>query len=330
MSFDVKQISERVAAKAELLERVRNEISRVIVGQEALIDRLLLALLCNNHVLIEGVPGLAKTLTVTTLAKCLQASFHRIQFTPDLLPADLIGTLIYNPKSGDFSVKKGPVFANIILADEINRAPAKVQSALLEAMQERQITIGDESFPLEDPFLVLATQNPVEQEGTYPLPEAQVDRFMFKLKVTYPSKDEELKILRRMASSRPDIEIQAKLCPEEVASLRQLTDDIFMDQKIEEYIVSIVDASRHPEQYGLPELKELITYGASPRATIFLTMAARGQALFEGRAYVTPQDVKSVAMDVLRHRIMLSYEAEAEEKTSEELVQAILNSVKVP
>ncbi|MDD3953499.1 MAG: MoxR family ATPase [Lentisphaeria bacterium] len=330
MAVDVKQIGERVAKEAVLLEKIRAEIGRVIVGQEKLIDRLLLALLCNNHVLIEGVPGLAKTLTVTTLAKCIQATFHRIQFTPDLLPADVVGTLIYNPKTGDFSIKKGPVFANLILADEINRAPAKVQSALLEAMQERQITIGDETFKLQDPFLVLATQNPVEQEGTYPLPEAQVDRFMFKLKVDYPGKEDELKILRRMASSKPDIEVQPILCPAEVTRLRELADDIFMDHKIEEYIVSLVDATRHPADYGLEAIRDLIHYGASPRATIYLSMAAKGQALLEGRGYVTPQDVKSVALDVLRHRVILSYEAEAEEKTPEDLIQQILNSVKVP
>jgi MoxR-like ATPase len=330
MAVDVKQIGERVAKEAVLLEKIRAEIGRVIVGQEKLIDRLLLALLCNNHVLIEGVPGLAKTLTVTTLAKSIQASFHRIQFTPDLLPADVVGTLIYNPKSGDFSIKKGPVFANLILADEINRAPAKVQSALLEAMQERQVTIGDETFKLPEPFLVMATQNPVEQEGTYPLPEAQVDRFMFKLKVDYPGKDDELKILRRMASSRPDIEVEPILCPAEVTRLRELADDIFMDHKIEEYIVNLVDATRHPADYSLKELTELIHYGASPRASIYLSMAAKGQALLEGRGYVTPQDVKSVAIDVLRHRVILTYEAEAEEKTPEELVQMILNSVKVP
>lgn len=330
MSVDVKQIGERVAKEAALLQKVREEIARVIVGQEQLIERLLLALLCNQHVLIEGVPGLAKTLTVTTLAKCIQVSFQRIQFTPDLLPADLIGTLVYNPKSGDFSIKKGPVFANLILADEINRAPAKVQSALLEAMQERQITIGDETFALDDPFLVLATQNPVEQEGTYALPEAQVDRFMFKLKVDYPSKDEELQILRRMASSRPDIEVQPVLQGQEIKRLRELADDIFMDHKIEEYIVNIVDATRNPQEYKLDQLCDWLQYGASPRATIFLSMAAKAQAMLEGRGYVTPHDVKSVAIDVLRHRLVLNYEAEAEEKSSEELAQMILNAIKVP
>ena len=330
MSVDVKQIGERVANEAGLLSRLREEMARVIVGQEQLIDRLLLALLCNQHVLIEGVPGLAKTLTVTTLAKCMQASFQRIRFTPDLLPADLIGTLIYNPKSGEFSIKKGPLFANLILADEINRAPAKVQSALLEAMQERQITIGEETFALDDPFLVLATQNPVEQEGTYALPEAQVDRFMFKLMVDYPNKDEELQILRRMASSKPNVQVQPVMQSQELRRLRELADDIFMDHKIEEYIVNIVDASRNPQDYELEELQGWLQYGASPRATIFLCMAAKAQAMLEGRGYVTPQDVKSVAIDVLRHRLVLNYEAEAEEKSSEELAQMILNAVKVP
>ena len=328
--MDVKQIGAKVAHESLTLASIRTEMARVIVGQEALIDKLLIALLCNNHVLIEGLPGLAKTLTVTTLAKCLNASFHRIQFTPDLLPADVVGTMIYNPKTGDFSTQKGPIFANVILADEINRAPAKVQSALLEAMQERQVTVGDSTFKLDEPFLVLATQNPVEQEGTYPLPEAQVDRFMFKLKVEYPNKDDELKILRRMASSTPSVNVSPILQPADVRRLRELTDDIYIDEKIESYIVDLVDASRHPENYGLTELKEMIRYGGSPRATIFLAMAAKGQAMMAGRGFVTPQDVKSIAMDVLRHRIMLTYEAEAEEMTSEQLIQKLLDSVKVP
>ena len=328
--LDVKQIGAKVSEESSLLVRVRTEMGRVIVGQEALIDRLLMALLCNNHVLIEGLPGLAKTLTVTTLARCLDASYHRIQFTPDLLPADVVGTMIYNPKTGDFSTKKGPIFANIILADEINRAPAKVQSALLEAMQERQVTVGDSTYKLDDPFLVLATQNPVEQEGTYPLPEAQVDRFMFKLKVVYPEKDAELKILRRMASSAPALQVNPVLKPADVKRLRELTDSIFMDEKIESYIVDVVDASRYPENYGLKDIQELIRYGASPRATIFLAMASKAQALVEGRPYVTPQDVKSVAKDVLRHRIMVTYEAEAEEVSSEQIVQKLLDTVKVP
>ena len=329
MAVDVKQIGEKVARESALITRIRTEIHKVIVGQEILIDRLLLALLCNNHVLIEGVPGLAKTLTVTTLSKMLQASFRRIQFTPDLLPADVIGTLIYNPKTGDFTTKKGPIFANIVLADEINRAPAKVQSALLEAMQERQVTIGDSNYKLDDPFLVLATQNPIEQEGTYPLPEAQIDRFMLKLRVTYPTKIEEHAILKRMAGSNPPAEVEAVITPQDVRRLREVTDEIFMDEKIEQYIVNLVEASRDPAAYKL-DIGQLIRYGASPRATIFLAMASKANAFIEGRGYVTPQDVKTIAMDVLRHRIVITYEAEAEEMTSEDIVEKILQTVDVP
>lgn len=329
MAIDVKQIGEKVAAESRTIGEVRDALHRVIVGQEALIDRLIMAMLCNQHVLIEGVPGLAKTLTVTTLARALSASFSRIQFTPDLLPADVIGTLIYNPKTGEFTTKKGPVFANIVLADEINRAPAKVQSALLEAMAERQVTIGATSFLLDDPFLVLATQNPIEQEGTYPLPEAQVDRFMFKLKVTYPNKDDERRILRRMARSAPDATVEPVMDIPGVARLRALSDEIFMDEKIEEYIVNIIEATRKPKLYGL-DIAPYIRYGASPRATIFLAMAARANALMDGRGYVIPQDVKSVAMDVLRHRVIITYEAEAEEKAPEDIVETILAHVEVP
>ncbi len=329
MVVDVKQIAEKVEKEGALLDQLREEIGKVIVGQTYLTERLLLALLSNNHVLIEGVPGLAKTLSVTTLARAVQVSFRRIQFTPDLLPADLLGTLIYNPKSGDFTTKKGPIFANIVLADEINRAPAKVQSALLEAMQERQVTIGDESFPLDEPFMVLATQNPIEQEGTYPLPEAQVDRFMLKLKVTYPTKAEEHQILRRMARSSPNVEIQPILQPDDILRLRALADEIYMDEKIEEYIVNVVEATRNPGAYGL-EIADLIRYGASPRATIYLAMASKAHAMIEGRGYVIPQDVKTVGMDVLRHRVIVSYEAEAEEKSSEDLVQQIFDTVEVP
>jgi MoxR-like ATPase len=329
MAVDVKQISARVAEKSAVIQQIRTEIGKVIIGQEYLVNRLLLALLCNNHVLIEGVPGLAKTLSVTTLAQTIQASFQRLQFTPDLLPADLIGTLIYNPKTGDFTTKKGPLFANIILADEINRAPAKVQSALLEAMQERQVTIGEASYKLAEPFMVLATQNPVEQEGTYPLPEAQVDRFMLKLKITYPSKAEEHQILKRMAKSNTSIAVTPVIGPDEILALRGLTDEIYMDEKIEEYIVNIVEATRRPELYKL-EINDLIRYGASPRATIYLAMAARAHALIEGRGYATPQDVKAIGMDVLRHRVIISYEAEAEEKTSEDIVQQIFDTVEVP
>ncbi len=329
MPIDVKQIGARVEQERVILDRVRTEIQKVIVGQEELIERLLVGLLCNNHILIEGVPGLAKTLSVTTLARTIQASFQRIQFTPDLLPADLIGTLIYNPRSGDFTTKKGPIFTNIILADEINRAPAKVQSALLEAMQERQVTIGETTHPLDEPFMVLATQNPIEQEGTYPLPEAQVDRFMLKLKITYPNKDEEKKILERMARSSTKIDVQPVIAPKDILRLRELADEIYMDEKVEDYILNIVQATRTPDKYGL-DVGKLIQYGASPRATIYLAMASRGHALMQGRGYVTPQDVKSIGMDVLRHRVIITYEAEAEEKTSEDVVSAIFDNVAVP
>ncbi len=329
MSVDVKRISGQVLAESKTLQRLRLEVENVIVGQHDLVDRLLVGILCNGHVLIEGVPGLAKTLTVTTLAKAMQTSFQRIQFTPDLLPADLIGTLVYNPKSGDFTVKKGPIFHQIILADEINRAPAKVQSALLEAMQERQVTIGDTTFTLDEPFMVLATQNPIEQEGTYPLPEAQVDRFLLKVRVGYPSREEEHQILKRMARATPDLAVEAVLSPEDILRLRALSDEIYMDEKIEDYILSIVQATRAPDECGL-QVGDLIRYGASPRATIALCMASRAYALIQGRGYVTPQDVKSLGMDVLRHRLIVSYEAEAEEKTSEDLIQQIFNAVKVP
>lgn len=329
MAVDVRQITEQAAAESRTIQGIRAAVHEVIVGQDLLVDRMIMALLCNQHVLIEGVPGLAKTLTVTTLAGLTGASFKRIQFTPDLLPADVIGTLIYNPKTGEFTTKKGPVFANIVLADEINRAPAKVQSALLEAMQERQVTIGDASYPAPDPFLVLATQNPIEQEGTYPLPEAQVDRFMLKLKVTYPTREQEHRILRKMARSRQTPPPAPVMGPDDIPRLRALADDIFMDEKIEEYIVSLVDATRNPSNYGL-DIGPLIRYGASPRATIFLAMASRACALMEGRGYVIPQDVKSVAMDVLRHRVMVTYEAEAEEKTAEDIIEQVLQTVDVP
>lgn len=327
MPMDVKQIGEKVEKEKLLLDRVRNEIAKVIIAQDYLVERLLIGLLCNNHILIEGIPGLAKTLAVTTLSRIIQTSFRRIQFTPDLLPADLTGTLIYN--DGNFIAKKGPIFSNIILADEINRAPAKVQSALLEAMQERQVTIGDTSYKLEEPFMVLATQNPIEQEGTYPLPEAQVDRFMLKLKITYPSKEEELQILRRMAKSTPKLDVEAVLEPSDILRLRELTDEIYMDSKIEEYIVELIQATRTPKAYGL-DIENLIAYGASPRATIYLTMASKAYALLQGRGYVTPQDVKTIAMDVLRHRIIITYEAEAEEKNSEDIIKQIFDQVKVP
>ena len=321
-------LNNHVDHAAPFLQQIRNELAKVIVGQHQLLDRLITALLCNNHVLIEGLPGLAKTLAVTTLAQATGTSFNRIQFTPDLLPGDLIGTLIYNQKTGDFSVKKGPVFANIILADEINRAPAKVQSALLEAMQERQVTIGDTSFKLAEPFMVLATQNPVEQEGTYPLPEAQVDRFMFKLKVTYPSKEEELQILRTM-STGTEITVNPILSPEQIIAFRKIAASIFIDPRVEEYIVNLVSATRNPDNYNL-EIGSFIEFGASPRATIFLAQAARATALLAGRAYVTPQDIKDISLDVLRHRLMLTYEAEAEEINADTLIHRILETVEVP
>ncbi len=329
MVSDVREVTSIVKEEESILYKIRSEIGRTLVGQQYLVERLLMAILCNNHVLIEGVPGLAKTLAVTTLAKTLQASFSRIQFTPDLLPADVLGTLIYNPKTGEFTTKKGPVFANIVLADEINRAPAKVQSALLEAMQERQVTLGDSTYKMSDPFLVLATQNPIDQEGTYPLPEAQVDRFMFKLMVTYPSMDEEKVILKRMATSERRDEVTSVITPDDIIRLRKVVDQIYIDDKVEDYIVNIIQATRTPEKYGL-EIGEYIQYGGSPRATIFLAMAARANAMLGGRGYVTPQDVKSVVMDVLRHRVVVTYEAEAEDINSEELVNQIVNAVKVP
>lgn len=329
MGLDVKQIEQQVAQKSAFVPRLMEQWRRVIVGQEDMLNRLLVGLLSNGHVLLEGVPGLAKTLTVTTLARAIDATFRRLQFTPDLLPADLLGTQIYNPRDGGFTVRQGPIFANLILADEINRAPAKVQSALLEAMQERQVTIGDETFALPDPFLVLATQNPIEQEGTYPLPEAQVDRFMLKLKVTYPSKEQERQILELTGSTRQAVDVQPVISPQELLAAREVVDELYIADAIKDYIVNIVDATRHPEAYGLP-LKELIAYGASPRATIFLSLAAKATAFMEGRGYVTPQDVKTIGMDVLRHRVIVSYEAEAEEKSSEDVIQTIFDNIEVP
>ncbi|MEK7805174.1 MAG: MoxR family ATPase [Planctomycetota bacterium] len=329
MESDVKKITERVKQESDFVNTLMYEVGKVIVGQKYLIERLLIGILSNGHVLLEGVPGLAKTMSVMTLAKSLQAGFQRIQFTPDLLPADLIGTLIYNPKSGDFTVRKGPIFTNIVLADEINRAPAKVQSALLEAMQERQVTIGDQTFKLDDPFLVLATQNPIEHEGTYPLPEAQVDRFMFKLNVTYPDKKEEREIMERMAITKKDFNVNPVISPKDILRLRALVDEIYIDDKIKDYIIDIVFASRDPKAYNL-ELEEFIEYGASPRATIYLALASKAHAFIKGRGFVTPQDVKSIGMDVLRHRIIVTYEAEAEEINSEGIIQKIFDNVEVP
>ena len=329
MTGDVQQINRAAKSARERLEPLFCEIGKVIVGQRTLIDRLLVGLLGDGHLLLEGVPGLAKTLAVRTLARALHLSFSRIQFTPDLLPADVIGTQIYNPRTGDFTVKRGPIFANLVLADEINRAPAKVQSALLEAMQEKQVTIGESSYILERPFLVLATQNPIEQEGTYALPEAQVDRFMLKLKLNYPTKEEELAILDRMAVVEPNLVVEPVLGARDIAELRQVLDGIYMDDKIKRYIVDIVHATRRPADYGL-DLAPYIQYGASPRATIFLTRAAKGQALLDGRGYVTPQDIKMIGFDVLRHRVTVTYEAEAEEISTEQVLQRIFDALKVP
>ncbi|MDQ1271824.1 MAG: MoxR-like ATPase [Planctomycetota bacterium] len=329
MESDVKKITERVKQESDFVNTLMYEMGKVIVGQKYLIERLLIGILSNGHVLLEGVPGLAKTMSVMTLAKAMHAGFQRIQFTPDLLPADLIGTLIYNPKSGDFAVRKGPIFTNIVLADEINRAPAKVQSALLEAMQDRQVTIGDQTFKLEDPFLVLATQNPIEHEGTYPLPEAQVDRFMLKLKITYPDKKEEREILERMALTKKDLSVNPVISLADILRLRTIVDEIYIDDKIKDYIIDIVFASRDPKAYNL-KLEEFIEYGASPRATIFLTLAAKAHAFIKGRGFVTPQDVKSIGMDVLRHRVIITYEAEAEEISAEDIVQKIFDTVEVP
>lgn len=307
---------------------IRQELSKVIVGQEALIDRLLLALLCDGHVLLEGTPGVAKTLTINTLAKTLDALFSRIQLTPDLLPSDLTGTIVYDPKQHRFSAEKGPIFTNLLLADEINRAPAKVQSALLEAMQEKQVTLGKESYPLPKPFIVLATQNPIEQEGTYPLPEAQVDRFMFKLKVQYPSLEEELQVVQRMGRPQPSPSVATVLKLDALAALRAQLGAVYIDQKIERYLLRIVRATREPNQHGL-EIAPYIRYGASPRASIFLALAARGHALMEGANYVRPHDVKAVAHDVLRHRIALSYRAEAESVVSDTLIDQILTQIPI-
>jgi len=325
---DIAELNARVREDAGVLNRITSEIGRVIVGQKRLVERLLVALLADGHILLEGVPGLAKTLSIKSLASTLKMDFSRIQFTPDLLPADLTGTLIYNPKDGSFSTKKGPVFTNILMADEINRAPAKVQSALLEAMQERQVTLGDTTHKLPEPFLVLATQNPIEQEGTYPLPEAQVDRFMLKVEVDYPTKDEELQILERAGLGNPPVP-EGVLGVEEILRLRQVSRGIYVDDKVKRYIVDLVFASRDPGSFGF-DFAPLIAYGASPRATIYLAQASQAHALLRGRGYVTPDDVKAIGLDVLRHRIIVTFEAEAEEVTSTAVAQRILDSVEVP
>ncbi|HOW88131.1 MAG TPA: MoxR family ATPase [Candidatus Omnitrophota bacterium] len=329
MDNSIQEVNAKVRDANSSLKDLTREIGKVIVGQQYLVDRLLIALLADGHILIEGVPGLAKTLSVRTLSQAISAQFQRIQFTPDLLPADVVGTLVYNPKDGHFTTKKGPIFSNIILADEINRAPSKVQSALLEAMQERQVTIGSETFPLPVPFLVLATQNPIEQEGTYPLPEAQVDRFMLKLVISYPSKKEEKEILERMAIGKA-IKVNPVLSIDRIMALRQLMHEIYIDEKVKDYILDLVFATRAPQDYKLGDLKPLISYGASPRASIMLTLAGKAHAFLQGRGYVTPDDIKQIGADVLRHRVLVTYEAEAEDITSEDIVKKIFDQVEVP
>jgi MoxR-like ATPase len=329
MSVDVQKIKEQVLQYSDQIDRVRSEVRKALVGQDVMLSRLLVALLTGGHVLLEGLPGLAKTTAIKALASAIRCRFSRIQFTPDLLPADLIGTMIYNPREGTFGTRKGPIFANLVLADEINRAPSKVQSALLEAMQEHQVTIGDETYPLDEPFLVLATQNPIEQEGTYPLPEAQVDRFMLKVVVGYPAKDDERKVVDAVLD---DIrrEIQPVLEPSHLLQIKQTVASIYMDDKVRDYVLDVVAATRRPEEFRLKELKPLIQCGASPRASINLCLAARANAFLAGRGYVTPQDVKDIAYEVLRHRVILTYEAEAEETTSDDIVRKVLESVPVP
>lgn len=327
--MDIAELNEKIKNESSFIDLLFSEIGKVIVGQKEMVERLIIGLLGNGHILLEGVPGLAKTLAITTLASAMKAKFQRIQFTPDLLPADLIGTQIYNQKDGNFLIHKGPIFANFILADEINRAPAKVQSALLEAMQERQVTIGDETFKLEEPFLVLATQNPIEQEGTYPLPEAQVDRFMLKVKISYPSRDEELNIMRRNINDNT-VQVQRVITIEDILRGRELVQEIYIDEKIEKYIIDIVLATRNPEDFGMDNLTDLISYGGSPRATIYLALGAKAMAFIKRRGYVIPEDVRAICHDVLRHRLAITYEAEAEDITSEYLINEILNKIEVP
>ncbi|MDH5560286.1 MAG: MoxR family ATPase [Deltaproteobacteria bacterium] len=326
----IKELESRIQNESEKINLLKKEISKAVVGQEYMVERLIIGLLTGGHILIEGLPGLAKTLTVNSLAKAVSAEFKRIQFTPDMLPADLIGTNVFNPKDGTFTPRKGPVFSNIILADEINRAPAKVQSALLEVMQEKQVTLAGESFTLEPPFLVLATQNPIEQEGTYPLPEAQVDRFMMKLKISYPSKEEEREIINRVTAFDTMIDLKAVLSVKEILSFGQLIKDVYLDEKIKDYIVNLVDATRNPQDYHLESLRPLIEVGASPRATLTLAIASKAYAFVQGKGFVSPQHIKMVAHDVLRHRILISYEAEAEEKTADDLIDTLLSEIPVP
>ena len=328
-TVDIRELNDLIASKSSFVNMITQGMDQVIVGQKHLVDSLMIGLLSNGHILLEGVPGLAKTLAIITLASLIDAKYSRIQFTPDLLPADVMGTMIYSQAKEQFQIKKGPIFANFVLADEINRAPAKVQSALLEAMQERQVTIGEQTFKLDDPFLVMATQNPIEQEGTYPLPEAQVDRFMLKVIIGYPKKEEEKLIIRQNISGRK-IDIKPVLQPSEIIEAREIVQKVYIDEKIERYIVDIVFATRFPQDYGLGELKEMISFGASPRASISLALAARAYAFLKQRGYVIPEDVRAVCHDVLRHRIGLSYEAEANNKTAEEIISEILNKVEVP
>ena len=328
--FDLAHVKDSIESESQFIYDINDSIRKVIIGQHDLIEKLLLAILTDGHVFLEGVPGLAKTLTIKSLAQIIDTKFQRLQFTPDLLPADILGTLIYNPKESSFEIKKGPIFANIILADEINRSPAKVQSALLEAMQERQITIGDETFKLDNPFLVMATQNPIEQEGTYPLPEAQIDRFMFKVIVGYPNPDEELEILKRMGNINTNLDLKAVVQPEQILSARKIVDQIHIAENIQKYIVSLVLATRNPSEYGLKDLTSLINFGASPRATIFLATASKSHAFLNKRGFVIPEDVRSVGKSILRHRIILTYEAEAEEITTEDIIQRIYESVPTP
>jgi MoxR-like ATPase len=328
--YDVRALNELVSKESAFVDRLMNEVGKVIVGQQYMLERILIGLLTGGHVLLEGVPGLAKTLTVRTLCDAVSAKFARVQFTPDLLPADLIGTVVYNQPRGEFTSKLGPIFANLILADEINRAPAKVQSALLEAMQERQVTIGDRSHPLPEPFIVMATQNPIEQEGTYPLPEAQVDRFMLMVKVGYPSRDEERKIMDRMTQSEPGMPVEPVVTPAQLLDARNIVKQVYVDEKVKEYIVDVVFATREPQKHGLKDLASLIEYGASPRASIALNLAARAHAFLRHRGYVTPEDVKAVGPDVLRHRLVLTYEADAEEVTTEQVVKRVFEVVEVP
>ncbi len=327
--MDISALNEKIKQESAFIDLLMSEIGKVIVGQKMMVERLVVGLLADGHVLLEGVPGLAKTLAINSLSSAMKAKFQRIQFTPDLLPADLVGTMIYNQKDGNFLIRKGPIFSNFILADEINRAPAKVQSALLEAMQERQVTIGEQTFKLEEPFLVLATQNPIEQEGTYPLPEAQVDRFMLKVKITYPSRDEELKIMRQNVSSTNSA-VQPVISTQDILNARKLLQEVYIDEKIEKYILDIVFATRSPKEYGLDGLADMISYGASPRASISLALGAKAMAFIRRRGYVIPEDVRNICFDILRHRIAVTYEAEAEEITTENVIQEILNKIEVP